>query len=306
MAKIARAETTIVLDLPDGNSFVDLAECLSILNRRKYEQGRMYHISKMSLMVNTPTTVSGDYVNCLSATAPNTWVTANAWYKAKKIWQEMRNQVLADNPSLKSKWDDFKVYLNNDHFTAGQTSNVTPLSTKEGEWNMATMTLPDWSVGDTAKEFDIGLCDANAGSVAGGNLTYGGIIYNYAESRARVDTNQPLTGDPADSWGIRVLDIGGQESELTDQIVGENDNPPYDVDDYPGTNANNILQLHPGVAVNNYNLVTNQSGFYVPCGLLKIAIGQNSAQSAGDLGPVLTLTMTPGTYQGVHAPTMRQ
>ena len=310
MAKIQRANLSLLYDLSGldagDDGFIDLAESLSMVNRKLFEQGRLYHISSMQLVLLDPTAqgvVQGDYCQLTVLTAPNTWVTANAWYKAKKVWQAMRAEVLDKNPSLQSKWDDFKVYLNNDHFDASQTNNLTPASAKEGEWNMATMTLPDWSVGDTAKEFDVGLCDDDVGTVPGGNLTYGGIIYNYQESRARVTGGQPSVEDPANAWGIRLLDMGGQESELTDQIIGENDYPPYDLDEYPGTSANEMLSLMTTISTNAYNLEQTLPGGYVPCGVLKVHLTDGSQPL---MEPGLLIKLTPGSYKGVHAPTMRQ
>nr|AGA18311.1 hypothetical protein [uncultured marine virus] len=311
MAKIQRAELTLLYDLSGldagDEGYIDLAESLSMLNRKLFEQGRLYHISSIETVLSTPNAQGvnqGDFCNIGVARAPNTWVTANAWYKALKTWQAMRAEVLDKNPSLQSKWDDFKVYLNNDHFDAGQTNNLTPAFSKEGEWNMATMTLPDWSVGDTAKEFEVGLCDDDVGSVPAGNLTYGGIIYNYQESRARVSGGQPdVPANASLSWGIRLLDMGGQESELTDQIIGENDYPPYDLDEYPGTSANEPLTLMGMVTANAYNLEQSRPGGYVPCGVLKVNLSDDSQPL---MGPGLVIRMTPGTYKGVHAPTMRQ
>ena len=307
--KIQRAQTDILLDLSGVDAgethFVDIAECLSILNRRMYEQGRLYHLSAVTSFLTRPDSAAGNssFTQFQLMGSPNTWVTANAWYKAKKTWDEMRREVLKNNPSLRSKWDDFKVHLNQAHFTAGQAANITPFAAKEGEWNMATMTLPDWSVADTAKEFEVGLMQDDIGSVAGGDLTYGGIITNYAESRALVRTLSPSTPDAADSWGIRLLDLGGQESELTDQIIAENDSPPYDVDDYPGTGTNQEYGTPIVLSNNAYNLETKVAGTYLPCGLLGLTL---SGASDDGMVPGMILHVSPGSYKGVHAPTMRQ
>lgn len=309
--KIQRAVLDIPLDISDINGgdsgYVDIAECLSMMNRRKYEQGRLYHLSGVTQLLSRPDDAASQasFYQCSYYTAPNTWVTANAWYKAKKTWDQMNDQVLDNNPSLKSKWMDFKVHLNESHKTAAQANNLTPAGVSEGEWNMATMTLPDWDVADNAKHFEIGLCGNNAGTVAGGDLTYGGIIHNYQESRARVPDFSPDEEDPADSWGIRLLDLGGQESELSDILTSENDQPPYDADDYPGVTGNLSLATFGSWAqsTNTYNLESHMVGGYLPCGLLRILV---SPYADTDLSAALVLHVTPGTYKGVHAPTMRQ
>lgn len=305
MAKIARSQNKLLFS-GVNSGFIDLAESLSIVNRRKYEQGRLYHIQSIKCYAQPDDADQGANSRISLVGAPNTWVTANAWYKAKKIWEKMQDQVLKDDPSIAGKWRDFKVYLNEDHFDAGQASNLTPLdgkaaACKEGEWNMSTMTMPDWTRADSADEFELHLCGDDKGDVVAGTLQSGGIIQMYQDTRARVQES-PATEDPADSWGVRLLDLGGQESELADNIVGENDEAPYAMTDYPGTTDNQILAWMTSLVVNNYNLTEHSSGFYVPCGLLSLA----SLGDSDTMYPVLEVTLTPGTYQGVHAPTMRQ
>ena len=82
------------------------------------------------------------------ATAPNTWIVHNAWTKGNALWNEMNQLVLADNPSIKGTWHDFKVQL------AGSQSSVRTLSVNggdgvpvaAGEWDISTYVMPQHEV----------------------------------------------------------------------------------------------------------------------------------------------------------------
>jgi len=303
-----RAQLSMLFDLKDisgpGIAFIDLAQCLSIVNRRAYEQNRCYHISKIGLYADDVSQTAGGF-QAAFGTAPNTWVTANAWVKSEALWNASRAEVLKKNPSLAGKWDNFKVFMNVTHATAGVGANLLPAATKAGEWNMSTLVLPDWDVDATADAFNMHLLGPDDGDAGADptTLVSAGLIQGYSETRAIV-SEKAVPADTGDSWMVRLMDLGGQESELSEIIVDEGELPPYDQDDLPGTGSNQEIVVG-GVGDCNYvNVSTYIPGFYVPGGLLQVSMDGDYGSSKLDAACVIY--MSPGEYKGVHAPHIRQ
>lgn len=310
---LERTELSMFFDLSTiggpGIAYLDLAQCLSVVNRRTYEQSRCYHISKILLLADDVSQTAGAFQAAFS-TAPNTWVTANAWVKAEAAWRRSRAEVLKDNPSIEGKWDSFKAFLTTTHAAAGVGANLLPVSTKAGEWNMSSLVLPDVtpSAPITLDQFNMHLLGDNAGDPTDGTLTSAGIIQGYSETRALV-SEKDVPADAGDSWLVRLFDMGEQESQLSDIIVDEGDLPPYDRDDLPGTGSN---QEAAGLAVtvggigdvNYVNLSTYIPGFYVPGGLLQVKM--DGLYDDDKLKASCVIFMSPGGYKGVHAPHIRQ
>jgi len=129
------------------------------------------------------------------------------------------------------------------------------------------------------------------------------LIQGYSETRAIV-SEKAVPADTGDSWMVRLMDLGGQESELSEIIVDEGELPPYDQDDLPGTGSNQEIVVG-GVGDCNYvNVSTYIPGFYVPGGLLQVSMDGDYGSSKLDAACVIY--MSPGEYKGVHAPHIRQ
>lgn len=155
--KLEPAELSYSFILPNGNStkYIDIAQCASAVNRRLYQQGKCYYVSRVTVTAfgSTPGS-SGAAVSLM--TLPDNWVTSNAWVKAKALWNTMNKGVLHDNPSVKGKWADFKVLFDKDHYdnatisSAGPDNNLLPVSqitaVKAGEWYMGRYVEPQHDV----------------------------------------------------------------------------------------------------------------------------------------------------------------
>ena len=147
----------------NGNCYIDIAKGLSEVNRKLYRQGMCYYVHSQKLMnVNAASAdpSSGSLeVNVL----PNSWLISNSWVKAFSAWTQMRKQVLEDNPSIKARWSDFKVFFNTTHmaFINAGTSYPSPITSVTGtvneftsdEWAYSQFTQPDHTVGGTANEY---------------------------------------------------------------------------------------------------------------------------------------------------------
>ncbi len=107
--KMQPALTDLEFTIPagQGSSFIDTQLSLSMTNRRLYDQGRNVAFQGLTFIWNAVATASPPALTDLATvqvkirTAPNTWVTQNAWTKGKVLWDQMQDLVLDDNPSVK-------------------------------------------------------------------------------------------------------------------------------------------------------------------------------------------------------------
>ena len=321
------------LDLQDteaaATSYVDLAQCLSIVNRRTYDSGRNYHISGMQLVSTANQFDSSRYAAAFQfSTLPDSWALRNAYQELKKKWNKMGKKVLAINPGLAGKWRHFRMYMTDHHWadnaddgaggynnTQSVTENLTPmeLNPSQGEWLMSRFVPPDWTE-DEESDFYVTCAtgeDRETGSGATLNFLCGSMMEGFKNSRPLIseDTNSPPP-DFEDSWWYKLEDIGGQDPELLETIETEGAEAPYNVAQYPGCDGNGII------VTQQYGMVANQAaggagqafqnlpGFYCPLGYL--AITPVSDSTISELKPRLVITMSPGSHLGVHAPTLRQ
>ena len=238
----------------------------------------------------------------------------NAHTKAKACWKEMNKLVLEDNPSVEGKWADFKVYLDDGMRTGTVLNPVDWLSNdyKAGEWNYSDFVIPQHEV-DPAT----GLpqpADQTVAHLVGptigtpGAWTSVGLVHEYAESRARVQSGPSTLPGLSTGFFNLLTDSGSQEPELATVIDGENDFPPYDLDEYPGgaTNAPTpVLQEMAVATAGSPNAVMH--GFAAECGLFAIVVnGKLNGENATPDGITVKVNVMPGNYKGVAALPMGQ
>lgn len=289
MAKIVPAQTRFRVTVPHaGGVNVDIAHCLSIINRRMYRQGMNYYVENVQ-MVATAGAIAAVH------TASDTWVTHNAWKKGYETWRSMQNEANdGDGARLKGKWADFKVLLDDIGL-----SFVTPIdgdnaSYLTGEWHYSNFVYDD---AGTARSPAISLI----GSVA--EDSHIGLIEAYGNAR-----NYPTSGpaNPAEiqtGFYAQYHGVGDIDDELMVDVRDDNDTPPYDTDDYPG-GANNAdaPMVQAAMAATATYPISNSGGFLAPCGLLRII--QN--QTSGSAVAYFIITVGVGPYKGVMASRMGQ
>lgn len=321
--KIEPAVRTIMFPLQgnNGNATVDLAHCLSAINRRLYSQNKMYYVSRLEL-VNLDTRSP---IDMNISVAPNTWVTRNALTKSKALFNEMNRKVLDDSPSIQAKWHDYKVYLDGEH-ADGSSPNLTPLTanygnfgTSEspimGEWEYSKYVLPEHDVNPAtgavlpADEFTTHICGPDLGS----GLSKG-IIQAFQETRAQVDASPTVPEELSSSWMTLLTDDGSQEPELAEILEDANDEPPYSMDIYGGAvdpvagtlNMPTPIQVQwmmaPDASVGQS--LDKSFGFEVPCGLMRLRWGFTNGDSSSFA--YLVVHLLEGDYKGVHTEGVRQ
>ena len=109
-----------------------------------------------------------------------------------------------------------------------------------------------------------------------------------------------------------LTDSGSQEPELATVIEAEGNNPPYDLDNYPGgaTNAPDPVTV-AYAAISSTEVDGHVGQFIAPCGLLQIEIkgydASGNAIAAANMPEIdVLLHVAPGSYKGVAAVPMGQ
>ncbi len=326
MARIQPSVLSVVVDLQSDNSgiqYVDSAQILAAINRRGYRQSKMRYLASAELEV---TKVNSDGYDVSLITIPDTWVTRNAWYKAFRIWKKMQEPVLDNAPSVKAKWNDFKVYFDAIHAALGTGANLEAQGLAGviagGEWNDSTMVPPEQvqvtgsdpvtAVATVVDKFTLHMLGEDTGGpLPDANLDSGAIIQMYAETRALEEVGAVVPADIEKSWGMMLTERDMQTSEeLVEVVTAENDTPPYDVDVYPGMKdsglESGIEQWGGNIASTGLEQVIRVQGFALPLGLLKIIVASGGSQAyvTGDVR--LRLNFIPGPDKGYLTSEMRQ
>jgi len=277
----------------ETSHFLDLARDLSAINRRLMRQGRAYHIRKVTVVSsNTP---NADNRISLS-TVPDSWVARNAWKRGFETWKAMRKDASSTLGNIAGTWDDFKVYLTNDM----RSGNIlTPKDNggndvSPGEWTYTKLVTPDGTTG--ADQFWCHILGDHSGSV--GNWASIGLVKSYEASRPTVqDGNSPnVPADASQDPLVNVFDHGTTIDEVVNLMESEADAPPYDADDYPGSDGNmpKPLVVQDGTLVDGRCVL---GGFSAIAGLVEI---ETKSPIASDTFSVL-VELAPGNYRGISA-----
>lgn len=297
-------ETSAVAN-QEKSYFLDIAKNLSGLNRRLYRQGKHYFIKKI-------TVTSRDSQNGLIsfATAPHSWMVSNSWKTGFRMWNKMRlEHGGAPGSGLPASvtpatWSDFKVYLSDDHKTAGSIQALDNGNNGVGvnEWRYSLFTAPDTAGTGSADQYDVKLLGNHDGGH--GSYTCVGLIDAYAESRRTVqidDTGDEMIGDSP--W-VQLFDDGETLDEVLAEMKIDGDEPPYDLDIYTGLTGNmpkplvrEMKALVPNADAANTTSSITLGGFAAPCGLVEIEVQSALPSETIDV----LIEVAPGDYKGVKA-----
>ena len=300
------AQTVLSYTVPNGSSYIDIAEGLSQVNRRAYRQGMEYAVGKIAFgYAANPQAVLN--VSLAVGTAGNTWVVHNAWKKAYAHWiaQQRRARRLIGK-SAKPTWEDFKVYLDDAH-RAGTSLGVLAGdggAVGTGEWDYSVLHIQDDS--HAIAEWYMHIIGGDVGS------TDRGLILGYQQSRATVQAEDPELPAEYSSNMYTALadDLDDVAPAVADDMEDENDEPPYDHDDYPGSDTNSDSPWTQDFALAGSTVPLGVvPGFVAQCGLVKFNLTARDAQGgAGATAPSTNVAvhLVPGSYKGVLASPMGQ
>lgn len=299
--------------------YVDTARELSKVNRRLYSQSRMYAYQGLSFIWRQDATTPMASLELTVRTAGNTWVVQNAHTKGEALWHQMQDLVLGDNPSVAGTWHDYKIRLCSDQITRRELLAVDGQNTVylDGEWNLATYVMPQHDVDPDPASPTAGqplpAVEYTAVLIGGESGTTRSLVKAYEESRATVQPLDPnVPAGMSESFFNLLTDTGSQEPELAEVIEAENDQPPYDTDNYPGGDGNAPDPVTVGyAAISGAEVDGKVGGFVAPCGLLEFEIigydatgGEIAAHLMPSIG--ILLHVAPGMYKGTASVPMGQ
>jgi len=300
------AQTVLSYAVPNGASYIDIAEGLSQVNRRAYRQGMEYAVGKVTFAYTAdPGQILNVSLTCF--TAGNTWVVHNAWKKARAFWQAQQNNARhLIGQSAKPTWEDFKVYLDDAH-RAG-----TSLGVVAGD--LAAVGTGEWDYSRLIHEADDASVDEWYLHLIGGNVstTDKGLILGYQDSRATVQAEDPdLPAEySTNMYALMGQDIDAVADEVAQNMEDQNDEPPYDQDDYPGSDTNSDAAWPQDLAIASTSVPLGVvPGFVAQCGLIRMYLGARAVAGGGTTAAPETLALVhlvPGKYKGVLAAPMGQ
>ncbi len=272
--KIQPAVKTLMFTLPIGDSTVDLSQCASLVNRRFYRQGLNWAVAGFTFFT------SSDANGAIGVSKiPDTWICSNAWHKGFVAWTDMQNKALQDSESVKPKFNDFKVFMDDIHHTAGSAANLIPEDALGnqftlGTWDMSNMIIPDDTVVGNTRDREIIWTGANYPGSGASGLNAVSLVEGYAASRGLPDIRDPnVPADAADADGIDpenwigALDNEGldQDHNVLEDMITENTNAPYPFENGENSAGTTFTDTqYPGGANNAPGLQPHEVAFVSP------------------------------------------
>ena len=313
----------IVQDEGLESRHIDLSQVASIVNRRFYRQGLNWAVSGFKILTSAQGTVS---INKL----PNTWVMSNAWEKGFRAWMKQQKESMEETASLRPKFLDFKIFMNDDHRQAGASKNLMPHSAATlsagiqvatpGEWEYSKIYTPFASTGIPTGPNGFNIMAVGANDFTTANTV--SLIQGYANSRALPNTLDPNAPDDAvdtddndpENWISAMFNEGtGQIAEVIEDALNDNNIAPYPFEGdgthadtmYPGgANQLNSLEIHSQEYITTTTIggTTTFPGGNFPCGLIEIS----TAGFKFNDQLILEVTMVPGNHRGYLAESMTE
>ncbi len=319
--------------------YIDLSQCASLVSRKFFRQGLVWATAGMKL-TSVATDVSGNPVvanpagRLIVRKLPRTWTMSNAWHKGFATWQKMNNEALAEAESVKPKFLDFKIFMDQYHHNVGVGSNYLPISGGDGvwlpevatagEWDMSSYLIPDSSNPGAAQDREIIAVGSNYPGVGASGLNAVSLIEGYAASRGLPDIRDPNVPDDAadadgttpENWISATFNEGTvQDDRILDDMISENNQAPYPFEN-DGTNTDT---MYPGGAnqltgceISSFEYITGSTiggnthlkGETFPCGLVRIDLlnyDQLNYQKN-----ILQIQLVPGPHRGYMCQPMQE
>ncbi len=266
--------------VPAGEFYIDTALAMSIVNRKLFRQQGLWTILGMKVYAENAADGTGVNFQYAVSGAPRNWVTRNALVKGFEHWKQQQAEAYAaSSPSIKPRWQDFKVYLNENHRTIG---DLIPISGHMFGGTDLYLPPEDWVHSEIIFE-QAGAIENPLLHILGpdNGFTNVGLIKQYQTSRARVISPDPDVPSAITTNIYTMMEEASSEkmTEITENLLDANDEPPYDVDDYPGGASNGTEPILYGY---NSNSSTNKRalaipGFSAPNGLLEVQVQASAA-----------------------------
>jgi len=308
----------------DNTRYIDISQSVSALSRKFLRQGLVWGIAGGRILMPSPSTPDGNGVYL--STLPHSWTMSNAWEKGMRAWLRQQREALAngDQESIKAKFNDFKIFADPYHRLQGFSNNILPRNlgpqgvvgpfpsavtysseVMAGEWEASQIVIPNFGAPGTNYEPYLTAIGDDVGG-AGGSIS---LIKAYQNSRSVPQSPDPTTPAGVTSnenyWSM-MFDVGDNNEDIMDNVVGKNDELPYQQTEYPGGPVN-LATLENQVAVINTNTVGFSeyrfTGFSAPCGLIRI--DQIYSDDTSTFPLIIELELMPGDHRGYLAEPMK-
>jgi len=288
------------LDLAGGTGgavrYIDVARCMSIVNRKLYRQNGLWHVlgarayGSQITAASAPASTGVPYTIAIRG-APRTWVCRNAIVKGFEAWkgQQAKAYKAVGTDGIKPKWQDFKVYLDDDHRNGTELTPVSgdqfgghdPYTIVGGEWVHANIVYEYVDAANLVIQYEPSL------HIMGNDngTTTASLIRQYQESRSLVQSPDPLIGAGIENniYSQSADAIDEQIEGIIENLANDNDNPPYDHTEYPGNDTNGTDPQSFAIGANTTGATLgrflNLNGFSAPNGLLEVQVGMTKAES---------------------------
>lgn len=305
-----------------SRNYVDLSQCLSIVNRRGYRQATNYAVANIKFAVAYPG-VPGPQARMIDVQAiPKSWTVDNSLTKAYHAWQSQQREAMKGKEGAIAKYHDFKIFADSAHAEAGITRNLIPLSHvgdgvtgdipyEIGEWVESKLVWPNDDEAIPANESTMHAVGPNF--PVGPFNAYGlipttsiSLVDAYAEDRLHPDTTPQIVPPHMDDNPYSTLSLPDHGSdEVIEDAVQDNDTTPYENVNYAAgdVNANRlelVSRMYPLTTdlTINPNIGHGETGpFVAPMGLLRINTVNHSAFASF----VMCIDLVPGSYKGILA-----
>lgn len=278
--------TRLAFKLNSENNYIDLAQCLSLVQRTLVRQKQTFTVLGGQVVDNAVGQV-------MISTAPNFWYTKAAINRCFGAWKDQRHRVLTnanmeDTQGIPSKYADFKISLNGNLpgdnklpiWTDGGSSR-TVMPSENVEWSTSSVTDEDTQ----EKHFKIlGNHDSN----------FYGSMYGWLVTRPVPNAeDQPTMPDMHSADGATHSSDGtpdfkqdylnllnetatGQSERLT-LLIDDNDHPPFDLVNLYGNVEDDFnLQLQSYTYTSDTNPHHMIAGFKALCGLIHVKVTDGS------------------------------
>ncbi len=325
--------------------YIDLSQCASLVSRKFFRQGLVWATSGMKL-TTVATDVAGNPVvanpagRLIVRKLPRSWTMSNAWHKGFAAWQKMNREALDEADSVKPKFLDFKIFMDESHWNNGVGTNYLPISGGEGGWTPEVATAGEWeyskfvvpfgpaSPGNTT-DFDVKAVGENYN---GGTDAVVSLIEGYAASRGLPDIRDPnapadasdADGSTPENWLSALQNEGiDQDSEVIEDMITENNQAPYPFENaqIPGAAPGTVFTdtQYPGGAnqltgtqISAFEYITGSTiggnthvkGETFPCGLIRIdLLNYDETNYQKNL---LQIQLVPGSHRGYMCQPMQE
>jgi len=282
----------------NATKYIDIAKALSAINRQFVSQQAYYYVNSVELYNNEDAFVD-------LHTLQDTWVTKNAYVRARHLFNQMNQSVEGSLTSgIQSKYADFKVFMSTLHRTTGSADpstydiNSAPTTVTSDDWDYTRLVTADddGDASQNADKFFLHMVGGHVGSAA--DWTSVGLIKSYAESRVTVNASSPDQSqiDLADPL-MNLFDYSSEETvnEILTLQMSENDQPPYNYDLYVGEANGSLCQQARLATTALVGRKTVAPGFCAPFGLICVD-PQDTATAFR-----VVLNLAPGPYHGTYA-----